>query len=74
MPDMTLASENISAFVMGNLVNYVCCPIFQEEWGKIKRLVAERGTSYKTAREARKYLKSLWNTTSSLLLTDPWKP
>jgi AbrB family looped-hinge helix DNA binding protein len=31
----------------------------QEEWGKIKRLVAERGKSYKSAKEARKYLKSL---------------
>lgn len=31
----------------------------QEEWGKIERLVAERGKSYKTARGARKHLKSL---------------
>jgi len=31
----------------------------QEEWGKIERLVAERGKSYKTAKGARKYLKSL---------------
>jgi hypothetical protein len=31
----------------------------QEEWGKIERLVAERGKSYKTATEARKHLKSL---------------
>jgi AbrB family looped-hinge helix DNA binding protein len=31
----------------------------QEEWGKIKGLVAERGKSYKTSREARKHLKSL---------------
>lgn len=31
----------------------------QEEWGKIERLVAERGKSYKTAKEARKHLKSL---------------
>ncbi len=30
-----------------------------EEWGKIKRLVAERGKSYKTAKEARDHLKSL---------------
>jgi AbrB family looped-hinge helix DNA binding protein len=31
----------------------------QEEWGKIERLVAERGQSYKTLRGARKHLKSL---------------
>jgi len=31
----------------------------QEEWGKIKRLVAERGKSYKTSKEAREHLKSL---------------
>lgn len=31
----------------------------QEEWGKIKRLAAERGKSYKTAKGARKHLKSL---------------
>lgn len=31
----------------------------QEEWGKIERLVAERGRSYKTARGARKHLRSL---------------
>jgi AbrB family looped-hinge helix DNA binding protein len=31
----------------------------QEEWGKIERLVAERGKSYKTAQGARKHLKSL---------------
>jgi AbrB family looped-hinge helix DNA binding protein len=31
----------------------------QEEWGKIERLVAERGKSYKTVRGARKHLKSL---------------
>ena len=31
----------------------------QEEWGKIERLVAERGKSYKTAKAARKHLKSL---------------
>ncbi|MGA2534014.1 MAG: AbrB/MazE/SpoVT family DNA-binding domain-containing protein [Candidatus Aminicenantales bacterium] len=31
----------------------------QEEWGKIERLVAERGKSYKTAKGARQYLKSL---------------
>ncbi len=31
----------------------------QEEWGKIKRLVVERGRSYKTSKRARAYLKSL---------------
>ena len=31
----------------------------QEEWGKIKRLVAERGKTYKTSKGARKYLRSL---------------
>jgi AbrB family looped-hinge helix DNA binding protein len=31
----------------------------REEWGKIKRLVAERGKSYKTSKEAREHLKSL---------------
>jgi AbrB family looped-hinge helix DNA binding protein len=31
----------------------------QEEWGKIERLVAERGTTYETAKGARKHLKSL---------------
>jgi hypothetical protein len=31
----------------------------QEEWGKIKRLVAEGGKSYKTTKGARKHLKSL---------------
>jgi AbrB family looped-hinge helix DNA binding protein len=31
----------------------------QEERGKIERLVAERGKSYKTAKGARKHLKSL---------------
>lgn len=31
----------------------------QEEWGKIERLVAERGKSYKTAMGARRHLKSL---------------
>ena len=31
----------------------------QEEWGKIERLVAERGPNYKTAKGARKHLKSL---------------
>ena len=31
----------------------------QEEWGKIERLVAERGERYKTAKGARKHLKSL---------------
>jgi len=31
----------------------------QEEWGKIERLVAERGKSYKTAKGARNHLKCL---------------
>ncbi len=31
----------------------------QEEWGKIERLVAERGRTYKTSRGAKKHLKSL---------------
>lgn len=31
----------------------------QEEWGKIRRMVAERGRSYKTSRGAREHLKSL---------------
>ncbi len=31
----------------------------QEEWGKIERLVAEHGQSYKTAKAARRHLKSL---------------
>lgn len=31
----------------------------QEEWGKIKRLVAERGKSYKTSKGAREHMKSL---------------
>jgi AbrB family looped-hinge helix DNA binding protein len=31
----------------------------QEEWGKIERLVAERGNTYKTSRGAQKHLKSL---------------
>ena len=31
----------------------------QEEWGKIERLVTERGRSYTTAQGARKHLKSL---------------
>jgi len=31
----------------------------QEEWGKIRRMVAERGKSYKTSRGAREHLKSL---------------
>jgi hypothetical protein len=31
----------------------------QEEWGKIERLVAERGKSYKTSKGAREHLKSL---------------
>ena len=31
----------------------------QEEWSTIRRLVAERGKSYKTSKEARDHLKSL---------------
>ncbi len=31
----------------------------QEEWGKIERMVAERGRQYKTARAAKKHLKAL---------------
>jgi len=31
----------------------------REEWGKIEHLVTERGKSYKTAKGARKHLKSL---------------
>jgi hypothetical protein len=31
----------------------------REEWGKIQRLVAERGAGYKTAKGARNHLKSL---------------
>jgi len=31
----------------------------QEEWGKIERLVAERGKVYKTGRRARRHLESL---------------
>jgi AbrB family looped-hinge helix DNA binding protein len=31
----------------------------QEEWGKIRRMVAERGKGYKTSRGAREHLKSL---------------
>jgi len=31
----------------------------REEWGKIKRLVAERGKRYKTSKGAREHLKSL---------------
>jgi len=31
----------------------------QEEWGKIERLVAERGARYITSKKARKHLKSL---------------
>lgn len=30
-----------------------------EEWGKIRRLVAERGKTYKTSKDARDHLKSL---------------
>ena len=31
----------------------------QEEWSTIRRLVAERGKTYKTSKEARDHLKSL---------------
>jgi hypothetical protein len=31
----------------------------QDEWRKIERVVAERGKGYKTAKRARKHLKSL---------------
>jgi AbrB family looped-hinge helix DNA binding protein len=31
----------------------------KDEWSKIKRLVAERGKSYKTSKGARRHLKSL---------------
>jgi AbrB family looped-hinge helix DNA binding protein len=31
----------------------------QEEWGKIRLMVAERGKAYKTSRAARTHLKSL---------------
>ena len=31
----------------------------REEWGKIEHLVAERGKAYKSARGARKHLRSL---------------
>lgn len=31
----------------------------QQEWEKIEHLVAERGKTYKTTREARKHLQSL---------------
>jgi AbrB family looped-hinge helix DNA binding protein len=31
----------------------------QEEWGKIERLVAERGKTYKSVKGARNHLKSL---------------
>jgi AbrB family looped-hinge helix DNA binding protein len=31
----------------------------QEEWGKIERLVAERGNTYRTAKGAKRHLKSL---------------
>jgi len=45
-------------------VSFVPCEITeresytQEEWGKIERLVAERGRIYKTSKGARKHLKS----------------
>jgi AbrB family looped-hinge helix DNA binding protein len=31
----------------------------EEEWGKIRQLVAERGKTYKTSKEARDHLKSI---------------
>jgi AbrB family looped-hinge helix DNA binding protein len=31
----------------------------QEEWGKIEKLVAERGKRYKTSRGAQKHMRSL---------------
>jgi len=31
----------------------------EEEWGKIRQLVAERGKSYRTSKEVRDHLKSL---------------
>jgi AbrB family looped-hinge helix DNA binding protein len=31
----------------------------REEWGKIEHMVAERGKVYKTAKEARRHLRSL---------------
>ena len=31
----------------------------QEEWGKIERLVAERGRTYRTSRGAKEHIKSL---------------
>jgi len=31
----------------------------QEEWGKIERMVAERGKVYRTAKGARKHIKGL---------------
>lgn len=31
----------------------------QEEWGKIERLIAERGKTYRTSKGARNHLKSL---------------
>ena len=34
-------------------------PYTREEWQKIERLVAERGVQYKTARGAKKHIKSL---------------
>lgn len=40
----------------GRILRFI---LSQEEWGKIERLVAERGKSYKTATGARKHLKSL---------------
>ena len=38
----------------------------QEEWGKIERLVAERGKNYKSAKGAPKHLKSLLDVNSTV--------
>jgi hypothetical protein len=40
---------------------------FREEWGKIKRLVAERGKSYKTSKGAREHLATTPSSGLSLL-------
>ncbi len=34
-------------------------PYSREEWHKIERLVAERGTAYRTSKEAKKHIRSL---------------
>ena len=43
----------------------------QEEWGKIERLVAERGKNYKTSKGARQHLKSLTRLRISSRKIDP---